>query len=234
MAELTKEDNLQETPSEGSLEKALESDSEKESQLETPKEDTSQTTREPKFKTLEEYDKAYQEAERRMHQATREAAELRNTLSYLVYKTQQGTEEQKPFSEQFFTDPERVLAMRERQLLNQVTNAIAVQDAITKWRLQNPDLLKYEDKISAFLVEVPTHLPPAERLVEATKAFRQFLGEIKNEGKKMATQTRQTLSKTYVETPSSRSSPTSSEEEESYEGYINRRRALRDKVSQRS
>lgn len=152
-----------------------------------------------KFKSAEELEKAYQEAQRLITKQGQEAAELRKQAETKppveVPKTpaQIAADEARKndILSKFVADPEAYLSERDQAASQRTQIALAVQHSTNEWRKNNPDLAEHEYFVAAEATRLMNTDPelaknPAELLNKATDNFRQITGKLRNEGAKEA------------------------------------------------
>lgn len=158
-----------------------------------------------KFKTPQDLEKAYQEAEKRMNSAMQEAAELRKKgATPAAPATPAPTPEQvaqtkQKLLEAFVNDPQSVLKEYTDRAQQNTMLALDAQKRTEEWRKANPDLAAHERFVAAeayFLTQSDPEISkePARLLQQATENFRKVFGAIRSEGAKeaLATETRVT------------------------------------------
>ena len=153
-----------------------------------------------KFKTPEELEKGYSEAEKAMHAAQEKAARLERERQAAPSpppppKTpeQIAAEEARKnaFLEQFVKDPETILKQYQEQAVQQTQVALQAQQFVENWRKQNPDIAEHEVRVTfeaALLAQSEPELAndPNTLFSKATDKFRQFTGKYRTEGAKEA------------------------------------------------
>jgi hypothetical protein len=150
-----------------------------------------------KYKSVEELEKAYDEAQKLITRQGQEKAEL-------VAKAQatpppapapktpaQIAEEQAENNRiinDFATNPKEFI---EKNLVQRVQTALTAQQVAENWRTNNPDLKEHEVRVAfeaTLLAQSDPELArnPAALLTKATDTFRQFTGRLRTEGAKEA------------------------------------------------
>lgn len=156
-----------------------------------------------KFKTVEDLEKSYQEAEKAMTQKAQEAAELRKQQQAApppAAKTAADLEKEKAaFLERFVNNPQQVIQEYQERATQQTMTALSAQQTAEDWRKSNPDLAPHEFFVAAESFRLSQSDPelakdPKALLLKASDNFRQTLGAIRTEGAKEAltTETRVT------------------------------------------
>lgn len=149
-----------------------------------------------KFKTPEDLEKGYLEAEKAMRSAQQKAAELsRQPPAPPPQKTpEQLAAEQAEANNvlnQFVADPKGFLEKRDQRLIQNTMVALTAQQVAESWRKANPDLAEHEVRV-AFEATLLAQSDPelagdhAALLSRATDNFRKFTGKIRTEGAKEA------------------------------------------------
>lgn len=162
-----------------------------------------------KFKTAEELEKSYKEAEAALTRKSQEAAELAKKLEQpttpptpaqptpqeLAAKAKRNEE----FLAKFVADPEKVVGEYHERAQQQMQIALQSQKMQEDWRKANPDLEPHEFYVSAEAWKLAQSDPelaknPEALLSKATENFRQVFGAIRTAGAKEAltTETRVT------------------------------------------
>jgi hypothetical protein len=153
-----------------------------------------------KFKSAEELEKAYEEAQSRMTKATQEAAELRKKVAEApppppAPKTpeQLAAEEveKNAILNEFVADPKTFLEKRDQKNLQTTVVALNAQRLTEQWRKDNPDLAEHEVRVAfeaTLLAQSDPEIAkdPLRLLQTATDNFRQFTGKIRTEGAREA------------------------------------------------
>lgn len=149
-----------------------------------------------KFKSVEELEKGYLEAQKAFHQKATEAAVIKQQQEAVPQpKTpaQMAAEEAQKaqFLERFVKDPEGVINEYQQKATQQTAVALAAQQVATDWRKSNPDIAEHEVRV-AFEANLLAQSDPelakdyAALINRATEQFRQFTGKLRNEGAKEA------------------------------------------------
>lgn len=153
-----------------------------------------------KFKTPEDLEKSYLEAEKAMRAAQQEAADLRKKQQEApppppAPKTpeQIATEqaEANRILTEFATDPNKFLEERDKRNMQQTMVALQAQQVAENWRKVNGDLAEHEIRVAFEATLLAQSDPELARnhealLQKATDNFRQFTGKIRSEGAKEA------------------------------------------------
>lgn len=86
---------------------------------------------------------------------------------------------------EFILNPGQILKQREEKLLNLVgrvvTNAVSQAQIVNDFKAQNPDLMKHERLVQAFMAQQDPRLDLATRLAESAKSARAYLAQLKAE-----------------------------------------------------
>lgn len=84
---------------------------------------------------------------------------------------------------QFLLDPSKFLQKRDEQLSNrivsQVVDLVGNMTAVNDFKSQNPDLIKHEKIVQAFMRDQDQRLPVSDRLANAGQAARDYLKSLK-------------------------------------------------------
>lgn len=153
-----------------------------------------------KFKSPEELEKGYLEAQKAMHKAMEEKAALeREKLATPQpappVKTPQQIAaeeaEKNKILNEFVTDPNKFLEERDRRNTQQTQVALAAQQVRTDWMKNNPDLAEHEFYVASEALRLTQNDPelakdPARLIETATANFRQVTGKLRTEGAKEA------------------------------------------------
>lgn len=125
------------------------------------------------------------------------------------YGRRQPPEEDRINPADFITNPEPYLAKREEKLLQGVvrivTDALAGREAVDNFKRSNPDLVRHEKLVKAFMRETDPRKSVADRLEDAGKAAREYLATMKAEF--AGGHSRVPAGNDYVETPRGPGSP---------------------------
>lgn len=190
-----------------------------------------------KYKSPEELEKAYLEAQSAMTKAQQKAAELeRNAVQRAAEPpkpvektpTQIAAEEKQreDFLAKFVQNPEGVVNDYVRQAQQQTSAALAAQQMTHNWEQANPDLKEHQVRVAfeaSLLAQSDPELAanPQALLDKATANFRQFTGKLRTEGAKEALTTQTKIIKLTestapegqtTETSAGKGSPLSSDE----------------------
>jgi len=155
-----------------------------------------------KFKSVEDLEKSYQEAEKKITQTAQEAAELRKKQESAPPPPKTAAEiekEKADFLERFVKEPQKVIQEFQQRATEQTMTALQAQQAAENWRKENPDIAPHEFFVAAESFRLSQADPelaknPQLLLAKATENFRQTLGAIRAQGAKEAltTETRVT------------------------------------------
>ena len=179
-----------------------------------------------KYKTVEEMEKAYAEAQRKITEQGQRNAELTAKVNAApppappVKTPEQLAAEQAENSRilnEFVSDPRGYL---EQNVVQRVQTALTAQQLRNEWVKSNPDIAEHEIRVAfeaTLLAQSDPELAksPAALLDRATTQFRQFTGKLRAEGAKEAltTETRviplvtNTAPSVATENPSSMKAP---------------------------
>jgi len=159
-----------------------------------------------KFKSAEELERGYLEAQKAMSQAQQKAAELERKLATTpphappapTPAEQAAAEARKAqFLEQFVADPEKVIGDYQRRAVEQTQVALAAQEVRQNWLKNNPDLAKSveiegrtvsgEDFVAFEATRLAQADPELARqpdalIQRATQVVRGYFGAIRKEG----------------------------------------------------
>lgn len=161
-----------------------------------------------KFKTAEELEKSYLEAQRKITETSQKAAELEKkvqtapppppapkTAAEIAAEEKQRNE----FLEKFVANPQGVIKEYQDKAVREMQVALSAQQLTENWRKDNPDLAEHEFYVSAEAFRLAQTDPelaakPVELFQKATTNFRQIAGKLRTEGAKEAltTETRVT------------------------------------------
>lgn len=152
-----------------------------------------------KFKSTEELERGYEEAQKLITKQGQEAAELRKQTAQPkapeIPKTPQqiaSDEERKnQFLAEFVKDPEKVIGEVQNRAVQQTQVALQTQQMRADWIKANPDLAELEKFVAvevASLIQTDPELAgnPNALLQKATDNFRQITGKIRTEAAKEA------------------------------------------------
>ena len=201
----------------------------KEAAPEPPKEAAPPPPAEPKvyagkFKSPEELEKGYLEAQKAMHKAMEEKAALeREKLAAPPAPPAPKTPEQlaaeeaekNQFLNEFIADPKKVITEYQQKAIQQTQVALAAQQVTHDWRKANPDLVEHEFYVAAEAMRLAQADPeigrdPARLMQTATDNFRQVTGKLRTEGAKEAlTQETRTIPLLSGTTPPATEQPSS-------------------------
>lgn len=161
-----------------------------------------------KFKTAEELEKSYLEAQRKITETSQKAAELERkvqtappptpapkTAAEIAAEEKQRNE----FLEKFVANPQGVIKEYQDKAVREMQVALSAQQLTENWRKDNPDLVEHEFYVSAEAFRLAQTDPelaakPVDLFQKATTNFRQIAGKLRTEGAKEAltTETRVT------------------------------------------
>lgn len=149
-----------------------------------------------KFKSTEELEKGYEEAQKLITRQGQEKAEReRQALAIppiAPVKTAEQvaaeTAEANQLVTDFVSDPKKFI---QEKIVNQTMTALAVQEITNNWRKENRDIAEHEIRVAfeaSLLAQSDPEIArnPAALLSKATDNFRQFTGKIRTEGAKEA------------------------------------------------
>lgn len=151
-----------------------------------------------KFKTPEELEKGYLEAQKAMHKAMEEKAALERQaaqpkVEVVKSPAEVAAEEAKKadFLAQFVADPEKVITDFNQRAIQQTQVALEAQRTAEIWKKENPDLAALENYVSFEAYQLSQANPdlakdPAALLKQATDNFRAITGKLRSEGAKEA------------------------------------------------
>lgn len=155
-----------------------------------------------KYKSIEELEKGYEEAQSAMTKAQQKAAELeRNAVQKAaepakpVEKTpaQAAAEEKarQDFLNRFVENPEGVVNDYVAKAQQTTAAALAAQQMMHNWKQNNPDLAEHEVRVAFEMAQLMQSDPELAKdsqalLDKATANFRQFTGKLRTEGAKEA------------------------------------------------
>lgn len=161
-----------------------------------------------KFKTPEELEKSYLEAQRKITETSQKAAELEKkvqtapppppapkTAAEVAAEEKQRNE----FLEKFVANPQGIIKEYQEKAVREMQVALSAQQMTENWRKDNPDLVEHEFYVSAEAFRLAQTDPelaakPVELFQKATTNFRQIAGKLRTEGAREAltTETRVT------------------------------------------
>lgn len=151
-----------------------------------------------KFKSAEELEKGYLEAQKAMHKAMEEKAALERAaaqpkVEVIKSPAEIAAEEAKKaeFLQQFVADPEKVITDFNRRAIEQTQVALAAQRTAEEWRKNNPDIAQLENYVSFEAYQISQADPelakdPVALLNKATENFRAIAGKLRSDGAKEA------------------------------------------------
>jgi hypothetical protein len=165
-----------------------------------------------KFKTVEELEASYKEAERQFHVKTQEAAAAKKLAE--ANKTpeqisQEAASRKAELVNSLLEDPEKVIREVQEQARIQQEQALAVQRAVEDWKKANPDVAQYERFVGTEMASLSAANPElasdgAALLAQATTNIRQLVQTIREAGKAEALSVRNSttpLSQAKVQVP---------------------------------
>lgn len=150
-----------------------------------------------KFKTAEDLEKGYEEAQKAMHAASEKAARLEREKNATPAPPPAPKTPEQVASEQaennrllqeLTSDPKTFI---EKNIVQRTMVALSAQQVAENWRKANPDLAEHEIRV-AFEATLLAQSDPelaanhVALLQKATDNFRQFTGKIRTEGAKEA------------------------------------------------
>jgi hypothetical protein len=146
-----------------------------------------------KFKSPEELEKGYEEAQKLITKQGNEKAELqRAALVPRPEKTPQQVAAEQAEANQLLnelvTNPKEFI---QEKVVRQTLVALTAQQARHEWIKNNPDLAEHEIRVAFEVTQLIQSDPdlardPAALLTKATDNFRQFTGKIRTEGAREA------------------------------------------------
>lgn len=159
-----------------------------------------------KFKSPEELETGYSEAEKAMHKAMQEASDLRKkfeaaetakaaTPAAPPVKTpeqvKQETEDNSKLLNDFVSNPREFINKSVAEHEQQMQVALKAAQTAEQWRRENPDLVEHEIRVAfeaSVLQQQDPELAkdPNALIAKATANFRQMVGKIRTEGAKEA------------------------------------------------
>lgn len=167
-----------------------------------------------KFKSIEELEKAYKEAEKGFHEKAQEAAEVRKQAQAAEKDRQAASSktaeqiagEKKALNDkllaEFVADPDTFMAKAGQRFAEQSTQqtmtALQTQKTVETWKRDNSDLVPYEFYVGAEVTRLMqtnpnSGLTPDALLAQATANFRQIAGALRNAGATEALTTKVTV-----------------------------------------
>lgn len=155
-----------------------------------------------KFKTVDELDNSYQEAQKLITRQGQELAELKKSKvaeaaapppAPVKTPAQIATDEERKnkFLTDFVADPEKVMSDLQQRSIQQTKAALEAQQLTNDWRKTNTDIAEHEFFVTAEAYRLSQSDPelaanPTALLSKATENFRQVAGKLRSEGAREA------------------------------------------------
>ena len=144
-----------------------------------------------KYKTIEEGEAAIKESERRMHEATEDAAKWRRIAQESLDSSRGSTDtdqETQNFSEEFLARPKEVLDKWGRRIttgvVSLVTEMLDQRDQVSRFISKNPDIEENPRLFMAHVAQTDPEDPSyVARLRKAHKTYKEDLENLKNRGR---------------------------------------------------
>lgn len=155
-----------------------------------------------KFKTVEELEISYKEAEKMAHTKAQEAAELKKKAEVApvispIVDAEKEKERKAALLNKILDDPESVTRDIAAQVEKIAADRKALDDMSNKWRDDNKDIAQYEKfvgyEMQHLMATNPELTDTAALLAQATTNFRQEHGKIREAGKHEALQVRSSV-----------------------------------------
>ncbi len=151
------------------------------------------------FKTKEDADAAFKETQRRMHDATSEAARWKEIAERQSTTDQPqptdkrqsyDTGESQEFLTKLYSDPigtkkqivEEAVQIAEDRLTKRARTNDELKSRVDRWASGNRDLDKYQDLLQLEVAKTDARLSPESRLDEAAKHVRTRLADLRGSG----------------------------------------------------
>jgi len=168
---------------------------------------------EKRYKDLQAYSTPIEQELKAIKEETTKDKELIENLSQLVDWTKASGQQPEEDLETYVTKKD--LAEVQKQIRNQA----ALQD----FRTKHPDMVSYEDIVTAYIARTDPRKRPETRLEEAVGLTRKFLETERSKGKTEQTEEVKEQIKTEAETAgleTTSTQPEQEEKDETYDDYI--------------
>lgn len=156
-----------------------------------------------KFKSVEELEKGYQEAQKAMQRAFEEKANLERQQMAKAAEPPKAPVQPSPEQQaakqaraqqvlnEFVNDPDGWVQQRNQEAIQRTLTALQAQEVTNRWKAANPDLVEHEYFVAAEgsrLMQTNPELAkdPEALFNQATANFRQITGKIRTEGMREA------------------------------------------------
>jgi PAS domain-containing protein len=188
-----------------------------------------------KFKTPEEMERAYFEAESRMHQSTTTTAEMRRQLDAMqqAANTQQQQQLMEQYRQQFDADPVGFMMMMNQQAVQNANQSTAqmmsIERTISDWRNKNSDLADpVTEEMVGYVIQNRTdpNLPHAIRLQQAGEIVRKEIERITDSRIKTRKKKEEALREAITEKGSQSTPQGVADQPESASDYIKSRQKM--------